>query len=329
MRSAFHICLSFSFGLFVSVAYGQKNQVEMDGFAGNVKQIKQSVFEAIDSMGVILKGKPSGYESTNYLYRYDSKGRLLESKKFDDRGLANINNVNTYEYNEKGLLIKKIDSGYPWVYIYNKKGKLISEAKRYTSKEGFTYAYVYSYDKKGNMIEQKALLGDSTVDAKWVFTYDGKKNQTEENYYDEHGVDETYKFKYDSKNHMIEKSWTYDSDGYAGERTTWQFDKKGNLLVTCQYNKTNSLTSKDSCVYNAKGQKLEAWFYYYGSLDSKHVYTLNDLGQVVEEKVYEKADILSRSYTYEFDSHGNWIKEIEFNPEGKPKSITVREFEYY
>ncbi len=65
-----------------------------------------------------------------------------------------------------------------------------------------------------------------------------------------------------------------------------------------------------------------------GSLD-KYTNAYDEKGNMIEINRYKDGSILGPiTFTYEFDTKGNWIQQVEFFY-GIPMSITEREYIYY
>lgn len=118
----------------------------------------------------------------------------------------------------------------------------------------------------------------------------------------------------------------------------FKYDEKGNLTEKVFYGNNGKLWLR--YVYSYKGQQREELVYdEKGSLNQKYLYTLDDKGNEIEETIFDvKDNSVERkyTYTYEFDSEGNWIKRVTkklFTKEGKssfePYSVTYRTIAYY
>lgn len=118
----------------------------------------------------------------------------------------------------------------------------------------------------------------------------------------------------------------------------YKYDNKGNLKEDILYDNGGKLVTRT--VYNLKSNQKEKLVYAEdGSLNQKYFYTLDDKGNEMEETSYNTNDnsIENKySYTYEFDSHGNWIKQTTSKLDTKdgkssiiPYSVTYRTVTYY
>jgi len=118
----------------------------------------------------------------------------------------------------------------------------------------------------------------------------------------------------------------------------FSYDSRGNLVEKIFYGNSGKLWLR--YVYNYKDkQKEELVYSENGSLNQKYVSTLDEKGNEIEQIVYETKDNSvdeKYSYSYEFDSQGNWIKKTTskwVTKEGKsqyePYSATYRTISYY
>ena len=120
-----------------------------------------------------------------------------------------------------------------------------------------------------------------------------------------------YKYKYDPQGRMIEKVF-YRNDGSLGWRYVYNY--KDNTIEELSYDPTDKLSSKYMTILDDKG-----------------------LGRERTEINLKDDSIRSKySYTYEFDSHGNWIKQTTSTwttkngaGEFKPAYVTYRTITYY
>lgn len=89
--------------------------------------------------------------------------------------------------------------------------------------------------------------------------------------------------------------------------------------------------SNVSNVFDDKGNMIEDNNYNSdGSLITKWISKYDDKGNMIESNEYNSDGSFSCKYTYkyEFDSHDNWVKQIEYF-DNKSDTITERTIEYY
>jgi hypothetical protein len=91
-------------------------------------------------------------------------------------------------------------------------------------------------------------------------------------------------------------------------------------------------------VYKYEGNQKEKLVYSEnGSLVRRNLYILDDKGNVIEDTGFTRDGSVyaKRSYTYEFDSNGNWIKRtssgngVSKRPGLEPPSVHLRTIIYY
>ena len=120
-----------------------------------------------------------------------------------------------------------------------------------------------------------------------------------------------HRYKYDAQNRMTEDAYSYN-DGRQGMRYVYNY-------------KDNTV---EELVYDSDGK-----------LNGKYLTVLDDKGLRKEETIFDARNGSVRSkysYAYEYDSHGNWIKEITSEwktangvEQSKPSSVTYRTIVYY
>lgn len=120
-----------------------------------------------------------------------------------------------------------------------------------------------------------------------------------------------FTFKYDEKKRLTEKAW---------------IGNDGKLWLRYVYNYSGN--QREDLVYSADG-----------SLNQRYLSVLDDKGNEVEETIFEARDgsISSKhSYSYEFDSHGNWTKRTtskwvtkDGGSSYEPQHVYYRTITYY
>lgn len=229
---------------------------------------------------------------------YDAKGNEAERTIYDDYGFLVGNEVHTHDAN--GNLIESI--------LSDDKG-VVMERRVYTYDKG-KLTQIIIYDGKGN------------AGLKQVNSYNEDDQLREETYYDPNKAAGKTVYKYDERGNISEVAFYLASGSKAvapigpcldAHRVTYSYDEKGRPLKVVAY-KTN-------------GELKRSWQYSY-----------NPKGQIAEDI---REDVWSRTtfvYAYEYDSHGNWIKQIAtVNDQSKLsqmgpdewKTMITREIAYY
>ena len=175
-------------------------------------------------------------------YEYDESGKLIKGIEY---GLG----YDTYSYDESGLLVEKasyMDSGelvYTEVYEYDAKERLIKRTESYTNDTGSTVA-TYSYDDNGYLIEEVTDYEGEIY--REVYVRDDRGRELE--FYDYAGTEDIFHVirEFDSHDNVVLESYydmgskrgdakyvyTYDDDGTVVKKETF-YD--GELLYTETY----------------------------------------------------------------------------------------------
>jgi hypothetical protein len=188
---------------------------------------------------------------------------------------------------------------------YNEKGNLIRQ-ESYDYRGNLSSITVYGY------IDGKRVSNSGSVRHEYnpppIFI--GSAPETVEKKFDpRYGV--SYSFKYDEKKRLLERTW-FRSNGDVSFRDLYKYD--GNQLEELMYSANGSLNQRYVSVLDEKGNKLERTSFETrdGSVRSKE------------------------SYTYEFDSRGNWTKRTtsrlvmkDGREQLEPRYVDYRTLTYY
>jgi hypothetical protein len=179
----------------------------------------------------------------------------------------------------------------------DKFGEIVEDTK--------TGSVTYKFDDKFNLAEKTWYYSDGSISKKFSYKHDNTGKVTEESGYNSNG-DLVIKFiyKYDTKGYISEQNW-YNGNGTLITKYIWKYDEKGNQIEENRYDSDGSLSFKYLNKFDSKGNKIEANGYNsQGTLEYKF------------------------TYSYQFDTQGNWTKQIEFQ-NTFPTFITKRMIEYY
>ncbi|MCI0490998.1 MAG: hypothetical protein L0229_30785 [Blastocatellia bacterium] len=203
----------------------------------------------------------------------------------------------------------------------------------------------YAYDANGNMIEKAHEINGSTY--KTTYTYNGKGQIIEEKY-----IGQIREYIYDSEDRLIEIKQYYN-EGLDDGKTVISYDDKGRLIGRTRYKANGSFDGKETRAYNDEGNLVSEVNIYRtktynakGQLVSevdnrnsddpdyrKKVYEYDSKGHLAKEEVYGREGLKEKFvYEYEFDSVGNWVKQVtsHWDAEGKKRVWeTYRIITYY
>jgi len=184
----------------------------------------------------------------------------------------------------------------------------------------------YTYNGDGALIEVALHSPKGDVGSKHVYTYDEKGNRLSDTYYYYYGpklTDSTEKtlFTYDEKGNKIEEAY-HNGDGTKAVHPILKVHK-----IVFTYNDKGKVITQS--LYNIKG-----------SLITKGQFSYDTYGNLIEQSGYHK-DVNNGKpstyrYTYEFDSMGNWIKQVKkkgitnsSKSISEPEEVIYRVISYY
>jgi hypothetical protein len=194
---------------------------------------------------------------------------------------------------------------------FNNKGDLVEES--YSTVEGnLLYRIEYSYDGIGRKSERVILDPKGNLRQRRAYGYDDKGSLYEQaNYNADGGLHSRIEYAYDGET-LIEWS-TFNAKGALVDRWVYGYDDK-------------------------KNRNIETRYFADGSVDTRHVYALDETGNRIEASMYNSKDelIQKEKYSYEFASAGNWTKKTTSKATGnfeqqnfEPVEVTYREISYY
>jgi len=192
----------------------------------------------------------------------------------------------------------------------NQSGHWVEEPRRLSAR--------ITYDGRGNKTEE---IGSEAV-GKTLYIHDARGRRTEEPHYSSSG---TFYSKLIYTYHEKDKlTTTISSDSFhfpPDNKTDYTYDEKGRLIAETVYGP--GLAFKDRAIhgYDAQGHRSSTTTHD-GALGVDKVVTTYDARDIIlEETTYytEKVEMedrpvpppAKRIYTYEWDAHGNWIKQTE------------------
>ncbi len=189
---------------------------------GNIKSIRNNVFEAIEESGSIKKGNME-----------------FSTSSVDAALYENFYNI----YNTKGNRVEVIQSSSmdKWLttkYMHDDEGNEISSAT-HTQDGRLTNTATFNYDEKGNLIKVNYQDG-SYVN----FKYDSKGNR----------IEKFSLFANPLGNSSDKITYKIDSNGNAVEHLSDLYDKNGNVI---QSGGESRLNPKKTYQYDGKGNLLK------------------------------------------------------------------------
>lgn len=320
---------------------------------GKVKSLKNTHYRIEKKFGVLKNEKCENI----YIFNFDEKGKKIEMLEFFDDLSEEPYRKETYRYDDRGKLIQeesyeKGGKHHRHNYKHDDKNNLLEYTKYFN--ENFLIKHTYQYDEKGNRVEEIHYDPNTNSEIKWIskYEYDQKGNKIKAYFYNPDGsLYNRYTYKYDRKGTLIqetqytdaflENKYTYryeeveESDKIkdikSHDKYRYEFDDKGNLTKMFYYYPDGTILSKDIFKYDERGNEIEVILYRDNKiLTYKTTLRYDEKGNKIEEIMYyhDGSVTYSANKDYEYDSYGNWIKEIEYR-DGVGKYIIEREITYY
>ncbi len=177
-----------------------------------------------------------------------------------------------------------------------------------------TLGPIMTYDENGN----DGRFGNGSARAQiatgGASKYNDKGQEIERDYY---GSDHLLVLKvlvsYDEAGHVTEHS-EENGVGSLRRRNTFTFDGKGNMTNLSTYDSVNKLTRELTWTFDEQGNRTE-WTesQLKGEgmvLFEKITYTYDDKENVLIETQFGNPEgmVMKKSFSYEFDARGNWIR---------------------
>lgn len=174
--------------------------------------------------------------------------------------------------------------------------------------------YYRVYKKDGDITERSEYekYGARYMDAKSVYTYDEKGNNTRLDYYikndgEDLKLSSKHMYIYDEKNKLAEEA-IYSGRGDLYQKYVYHYNDKGVKQSKDQYSVNDSIVSfrlKEQYAYDGHGRVQTEGY-------------VNELGEVFSEVKYDYVD----------NSERHWIKELSYK-DGNLLEVKTREIEYY
>ncbi|MGV3611948.1 MAG: hypothetical protein ACO1N0_13410 [Fluviicola sp.] len=284
----------------------------------------------------------------------DLKGQVKSvyytSRVFSGDGSEEFFQINRFEYNKNGFLIRFGSSetadgkeSYSFYRIFDEiQNRCLLE---YTLFDGDTSSkHVYEYIEEGRYKRQKNYDKQGTI--KYLYNHKGLVTQqltgiSETLYvYDESG--RKIKEAYTSETFEQIKTWSYSEDGKLLEEKSEVKKAPPTIVIkvnddgtygqekVLEQNPDDDRSYWISRSYNTKGLlEKETTRYFDGRFQYCKVFAYRSDGNIAQEStITEDGKKVDQLVTYEYDSQGNWIKRLEYW-DGKIECIQERVILYY
>lgn len=189
--------------------------------------------------------------------------------------------------------------------IYNGDGNIVKEAV-YSVDGNPSQVTFIRYNVGGRRKEEACYKADGGLVSRTDYEYDEEGRETGATRLLTHGLVTRLKGvpAYDGRGHKIEESWHYE-DGSPHHKYVFTYGDDGGLAEQAVYTYADdgALEEKRVSIYGEAGHVRE-------------VVSLNADGQVLEGK-----------YTYDYDERGNETEAVSYTPDGSPFRKSVFSYE--
>ena len=242
------------------------NEIEMLE-QGELKYINFYDYNSNGKLISKLQQDPLGNLSTTRSYRYDLKGNEISHYFKNHNSLTSY--LASYTYDNSNNLTQKVETS----SSYGNNG-----TDKYTTKSVRKHKYKYDDDNKIEEIWES----DGETMGRYIYEYDNQGNVSKVFSYDAKGLLMEAKIKmYNSQGKLILDSLIDKGKDYLdfglGDSFRFKYDKKGNIIEKTSYSSTYGYERKNSYTYDEVGNKIEDIIESDKNLVSyKYIYDKND-----------------------------------------------------
>ena len=222
-----------------------------------------------------------------YTLIYDDKGRVLEDAEYMPGGNPDIKT--TAAYDERGNEIEHAH------YIH----------------DGLTYRSTTKYDARNRKLEELSFDEKGQQTSKFIFQYEKGGKQI---WWKADGKKQRLGWAIlDGRGNPLERL-EFDERGAVEHRYVYTYDAVGNKTSEKDYYQMagRTHTSKNTYLYNDRGDLIEDGYYPDGALQTKKTYKVDLLGNKTESVETNGKGLVKerRTWAYDFDPAGNWTRAV-------------------
>jgi len=186
------------------------------------------------------------------------------------------------------------------------------------------------FNDEGGITEKFYFDTTGTINKKEVCVYDNTGRKIETNTYNPEGI-LIYKevYKYDANWKEIERTIS-KADSSLFKKFEIKYNNRGQMVEVYKYDSTGGLEVRDVYKYRDYKEPFEINRYLLGRLVFIWTFEYDSLGNITsyEQNAELNHRYKKRYYLYEFDSIGNWTKQVAFENEEIISGVE-REIKYW
>jgi len=348
--------------------YSEKNEINLKGSVKSshtfYSKINENLPKNIKNAIQVNNGAPWVYP---YLELYKNGSQKIAVNGIPNFGLTNLSlkevNVNYSNYDSKDLEKKESKKTSYKKYPQNSDYYLLLKPNvdKYTfskyldskgtnevyQKDLIQNLYVYQYDNKGRIKEELEYVLDP-IDSVPLKKYNAQYFDIKILFfYNEKDQVISQKIVSGPENEEQIKSYSFNALNTEYEfcndlQLKYKYDNQGRMTQVLLYGDGKTISKEDYIYHATKDYVEKVKFYVTGpgeiSNPTKNfVKTYNEQGDMIEKEFIldfpeQTLAVKKLYYTYEYDSHNNWIKcnmFLEGTPDGEPTLVAERKIEYY
>jgi YD repeat-containing protein len=248
----------------------------------------------------------TGQESAKiFISACDGNGHKIEEREYIQHD-NNARSITTFRYDTYGNLTEEQSQDgngkVRYIHSYTYEGRHLTEEKSTDGTKVLNQRF-YTYDAGGNMVRDSSS--------------EGKTNTSRE-------------FKHDAKGRLLEFTVRDCRKGSCNiTKETYKRDAKGNEIEMVHTETDTTKNFKNVSVYEDT-MPVEMRQYKSRGLNFIRTLRYDKRGNIIETTYHSYLDSrpANEKYTYEWNEHGDKVKEIGYNPDGTESYTWIFEYEY-
>jgi len=303
-----YILIFFLLNLPAALRAQDKTDVANEGLKGSVRTMTVKGFSAETVNGRTKKSFPIA----TTIKRFNQQGMLTETVSGTGYDTVVVKGTNI-----RGARI---------AYKYDEQNNLVSSMSYFTDGR-LSDSSTHEVDKMGNRTFWKIYRGNGSIAWEYVREYDNVGNLLEINDYHNGKLETRHTYRYNDNSKCIKES-DYDEYGRLKVEQVMKYDERGNRTEMTEYNTADGSEVRHYYKYNAAGKCTEEYEYATATA-KKYKKTLNFYDQqnnLIEIKQYAENGV--QLYEGRFDSYGNHLADIAYNPDGSLHDQITAEYKY-
>jgi YD repeat-containing protein len=194
--------------------------------------------------------------------------------------------------------------------------KSFSFSELQTAEEEFLES-VIEIDANGNVLVESKFDSDGELEEKNSYQYESHGKLIEHVLlYAAEDVTEKRILKRDDKGKLLEEIKYYGDD--SGERTTYSYDEKENLVERKQYDEEGEFQSQETFSYDDKGSLTEhKKMDRNGKVEEHRTFSKNETDHTISENEFNASGTLVSKTMIKFDNAGKELSSVQTTADGK------------